>query len=421
MDYDECLSFLFEQLPIFQRQGKAAFNKNLGKTIALCDLLGNPQDHLKFIHVAGTNGKGSVCHMLASVFMEAGYKTGLYTSPHLFDFRERIRINGAFIEKEFVVDFVSSIQEQIKSLKPSFFELTFAMSLAYYKHKACDIVILETGMGGRLDSTNIVQPELSIITTIGLDHQQYLGDTHELIAREKAGIIKPGIPVILGQVQKDAATAIRTVAHSKESPLIDTSAALEDLVRQDNPLNALPGKHQMENLATVHCAFHTLQKAWKLPLQALNNGVSNLQENFEILGRWQVLSKTPKVICDVGHNEDGIKAILNGLEQEEYERLHIIFGMVNDKSTNTINLLPKSASYYLCKANIPRALPEGELSNLFEGQGFEYCTAHNNGLSALQNAISKADKKDLIMVMGSLFIVGEVLQAFETGALTFAS
>jgi len=421
MDYDECLSFLFEQLPIFQRQGKAAFNKDLGKTIALCHLLDNPQDHLKFIHVAGTNGKGSVCHMLASVFMEAGYRTGLYTSPHLFDFRERIRINGVYIEKDFVIEFVTSIKEDIKDLKPSFFELTFAMSLAYFKHKACDIVVLETGMGGRLDSTNIVLPELSIITTIGLDHQQYLGNTYKLIAKEKAGIIKQNTPVVVGQMRKDAFETIKTVAEEKNATVIETSAALHTLQQAPSIEKALHGRHQMENLATVHCAFNTLKEAWKLPPNALSQGLSKLQSNFEILGRWQVLSEAPKVVCDVGHNEDGIKAILSELQQEKYEQLHLVFGMVNDKSVDTLKLLPKSASYYLCKANIPRALPENELHRLFSDHGFERFTAHESSIEALRFALLKAAKNDLIMVMGSLFIVGEVLQAFEDGALTFAS
>lgn len=431
MQYEECLNFLFEQLPIFHKQGKAAFNKDLAKTIALCELIGNPHHDLKFIHVAGTNGKGSVCHVLASVWKEAGHTTGLYTSPHLFDFRERIRVNGNFIEKDFVVRFTEQVKEHITDLQPSFFELTFAMALAYFKHMKCDIVMLETGMGGRLDASNVVTPELSIITSIGLDHQQYLGDTIELIAAEKAGIIKPKVPVVIGQLPEEAEQVIAAKAQEQTSPLFKSSETLSSLQKDQGiyfdtqditPIvQPLPGRHQLENLATVCQAFKILAPSWHMPVSALTNGVKNLQHNFPILGRWQVLHTSPKLVADVGHNADGIAAIKEQLRCEDFETLHLIFGMVNDKDHDALALLPQNAHYYLCEANIPRALPIKDLETLFNEKGFP----SSNGYSSVQNAtnaaLSKAGPNDLILAMGSFFIVGEVLEAFENGALTFAT
>lgn len=430
MQYEECLNFLFEQLPLFQRQGQVAFNRDLAKTIALCNLIDNPQNDLKFIHVAGTNGKGSVCHTLASVWMEAGYKTGLYTSPHLFDFRERIRVNGAYVEKTFVVDFVKQVQHHIVELQPSFFELTFAMSLAYFKHTGCDIVVLETGMGGRLDSTNVVQPVLSIITTIGLDHQQYLGDTIALIAAEKGGIIKPDIPLLIGNLPEDANNVIRQIANKQGAPLFKSDSLFNELKETQGTrlgsdhfvpvAQVLPGQHQLENLAIVCGAFQILQSAWSLPTEALTRGTQNMQNNFPILGRWQILHQAPKVVCDVGHNSDGIQAIVDKLENETFERLHIVFGMVNDKNPDILKLLPKDAQYYLCKAQIPRALPTSELQELFTTNDLQHLSTHNDAVKAAQKAFDHASQADLILVMGSLFVVGEVLEAFEKGALTFA-
>lgn len=425
MNYQQTLDFLYSQLPIFQRQGKAAYNKDLGKTIALCKAIGNPQNDLKFIHVAGTNGKGSTCHFLASIFKEAGYKTGLYTSPHLVDFRERCRINGAYIDKDFVCAFVSNLQETILEIQPSFFELTFAMSLAYFKEQKTDIVILETGMGGRLDSTNVVSPELAIITNIGLDHQAYLGETVAEIATEKAGIIKHGIPTLLSDYKKDVVDVVFEKAKQCETPLFLSKEIVaakglkpttftfkenNSSIKANPPLAA---NYQLENLQTVAAAFFILKDKWALSTENFIQGIERLQQNFTLFGRWQTIANKPKVICDVGHNEDGINVILEQLKLEEYEQLHIVFGMVNDKNPSSISLLPKDANYHLCKANIPRAMDLETLKSHFISSELTISSSAEKVKDAYTNALKMANTNDLVLVIGSFFVVAEVLELIE--------
>ncbi|MGB0432629.1 MAG: bifunctional folylpolyglutamate synthase/dihydrofolate synthase, partial [Bacteroidia bacterium] len=329
MDFKQTLNFLFNQLPIFQNQGKSAFNKDLGKTIALCKAIGNPQNSLNFIHIAGTNGKGSVCHMLASVLKQSGLKTGLYTSPHLLDFRERIRINGEYISKAFVVEFIESIKHEIETIKPSFFELTFAMALKYFEFQKTDIVVLETGMGGRLDSTNIVTPILSIITNIGLDHQMYLGNSIKAIAKEKAGIIKHQIPALLTDEQPEVIEIFKqtcTLNHSegyftsKKVTLSEDSPIQIQLTKSSSVSVNSPfvAKYQRENISTVAAAFSILRNKLNLNENDLKLGIEQVQLNFKLIGRWQLLSKNPRVIIDVGHNKDGITQILSQLKLEKY-------------------------------------------------------------------------------------------------------
>lgn len=423
MNYQQTLDFLFSQLPIFQRQGKAAYNKDLGKTLALCKAIGNPESDLKFVHVAGTNGKGSVCHMLASVFKESGFKTGLYTSPHLIDFRERIMVNGEYISKEFVIEFVKRYQAEIERIKPSFFELTFAMCLAYFKTKKVEIVVLETGMGGRLDSTNVVTPLLSIITNIGLDHQAYLGNTISAIAQEKAGIIKPDIPALLTDENPEVVQVFKRKSETQNAQAFYTrniiSADVENRSQfringERIPLNIpFSADYQIENVKTVIAAFSILKEEIQLQSEHLIKGIENVQHNFTLLGRWQQLESNPKVICDVGHNEDGIKQIIKQLGKETFEKLHLVYGMVNDKSTDTLKLLPKHADYYLCEADIPRALPFNELTQIFQSNDFTIAHSSKSVKSAFEKAKSKADPNDLILVAGSLFVVAEVLALFE--------
>jgi dihydrofolate synthase/folylpolyglutamate synthase len=423
VNYQQTLDYLFSQLPIFQRQGKAAYNKDLGKTIELCKAIGNPEKQLKFVHIAGTNGKGSVCHMLASVFKEAGYKTGLYTSPHLTDFRERIRINGDYISEDFVVDFVAKHQLAIEEIKPSFFELTFAMCLSYFKAKKVDIIVLETGMGGRLDSTNVVSPILSIITNIGLDHQAYLGNTITDIAKEKAGIIKPEIPALLTDTNPEVVNVFGKTCSEKNTQAHFT----KDLVKSEGKhsytlllsneqvsiKHPFTASYQIENISTVAAAFSILKNDLEIKVEHLQQGVENVQQNFTLLGRWQLLESHPRVICDVGHNEDGIKQIVKQLEKEEFDKLHFVYGMVNDKSTETLKLLPKNALYYLCEADIPRALPINELNELFKTNSFEIAHAAKSVKIAFEKVKEKANPNDLILVAGSLFVVAEVLALFE--------
>ncbi|MBI1184453.1 bifunctional folylpolyglutamate synthase/dihydrofolate synthase [bacterium] len=423
MNYEQTLDFLYNQLPFFQRQGKAAFNKDLGKTVALCNAVGNPQHSLKFIHVAGTNGKGSVSHLLASVCKEAGYRTGLYTSPHLVDFRERIVINGELIEKSFITEWVNTYLAEIEAIKPSFFELTFAMSLSYFNAKACDMVVLETGMGGRLDSTNIVLPEVAVITNVGMDHMEYLGDTIPKIAAEKAGIIKKNLPVVLGDSNAEVVEVVAQKALIEGSELFKSFDIFsvegnepfsiyyknEKWMTVNSPLTA---NYQRQNLSTVCTAFMVLAKNPGLEKKHLKAGIENLMSNFPLYGRWQQLGSNPTIICDVGHNADGINAALNQLESIPYEKLHIVFGMVNDKDTAVIDLLPKAANYHLCAAKIPRALPVDDLQKLFTTHGLTIASAHNSVAAAYNCAVNEAEPNDVVLVLGSLFVVAEVLEPF---------
>ncbi len=405
MTYQETLDYLFAQLPMFQRVGGAAYKVDLSNTILLCKILGNPENKFKSIHVAGTNGKGSTSHMIASILQESAYKVGLYTSPHLKDFRERVKINGQMISEDEVVRFVEKYQSEFEKINLSFFEWTVGLAFKYFADQKVDIAVIETGLGGRLDSTNVILPELSIITNIGFDHTQFLGDTLEKIAFEKAGIIKNKIPVVIGETQAE----IKSVFINKANES-DANCYFADQFNSEEYVSDLKGIYQKKNKKTVARAIQILiEKGWKIPNNAIVNGLQNVIKNTGLLGRWQTINQTPLTICDTGHNESGVKEIVNQLTQMSYKKLHFVFGAVNDKSIdNVVALLPKDASYYLCQAKIPRALDVDLLYKIFKkfnlnAQKFD--SVH----SALKTAQQNCESSDLVFVGGSTFVVAEVL------------
>lgn len=425
MTYSETISYLFNKLPMFSRVGVAAFKKDLTNTIRLCEALGNPQEKFKTIHIAGTNGKGSTSHMLAAILQTAGYKTGLYTSPHLKDFRERIKINGHLCEEDFVVDFTERIQPLIDEIEPSFFEITVAMAFDYFARQQVDVAVIEVGLGGRLDSTNIIHPELSIITNIGWDHMNLLGDTLEKIAFEKAGIIKKGIPVVIGEVIPetkavfDSFAADSQIVYAQEKryvagwdyqhhQLTVEVADKQTDIHQHYTLD-LPGIYQTKNILTVLEAAQQLQaKGWRTGLAMVQKALSKVKQITGLHGRWEVVHQNPVVILDVGHNVDGMKQIAEQIELSDYHHLHIIFGMVKDKEIDAVlSLLPKQATYYFTKAQIPRALNADSLQ-LNAGKFGLAGNVFENVNSAIQHALSHAHKDDMILVCGSVFLVGEV-------------
>lgn len=432
MTYPETLKFLYSRLPMFSRQGKAAIKPGLDNTIRLCESLGKPQNKFKSIHVGGTNGKGSSSHMLAAIFQQAGYKTGLYTSPHLRDFRERIRINGEMISESEVVDFVNSQTELINTLEPSFFEVTVAMAFHFFAENQVDIAVIEVGLGGRLDSTNIIIPELSLITNIGFDHMNILGETLPEIAAEKAGIIKQGVPVIIGQKQKEIESVFLDKAASMNSKITFASEEWEirksvvqsnstELLKLDIKQKTkvfgfksleldLTGTYQLKNLAGVLSAVKELRsKGFNLPDDAIKDALRNVKSITGLMGRWQILERSPLLICDTGHNEDGIREVLKNISLTPHRNLHMVIGMVNDKDIlKILNLLPQNAIYYFCQPDIPRARPSIELRN--EALKFNLKGTHYNTVAdALESARSNAHAEDLIFVGGSTFVVAEVV------------
>ena len=400
LNYKDTLEYLYSQLPMYQRIGKAAYKADLQNTIDLCEILGNPQDDFKSIHIAGTNGKGSVAHMLASILQESGFKVGLYTSPHYKDFRERIRINGSMISEEDVCTFVDTRKSDFERVKPSFFEMTVALAFEHFKNEKVDIAILETGMGGRLDSTNIVRPLLSIITNIGLDHTEFLGETLEKIAVEKAGIMKPKVPVLIGERQFEIEETFKTMAANIDAPLYFGESAA-------------PGIHsgyQRKNEKTVVNAIEILNDTgFAISNRDIKNGLQYFAANTGFVGRWQLLSTKPMTICDAGHNEDGIMEVMKLIKGGSHEKLHFVLGTVNDKNLDKIlQLLPKDATYYFCKADIPRGLDAYELKELadkFDLTGEAYVTV----AEALKFARRNAHVNDLVFVGGSSFVVAEVV------------
>lgn len=427
MTYTETIDYLYSRLPMFSRIGAAAIKADLHNTIALCAATGDPQKKFKSIHIAGTNGKGSTSHMLASVFQAAGYKTGLYTSPHLRDFRERIRINGVMIPEQQVIDLVKALQPSIEQINPSFFEVTVAMAFQYFADEAVDIAIIETGLGGRLDSTNVILPELSVITNIGWDHMNLLGNTLPQIASEKAGIIKPGIPVVIGETVPETLPVFAAKA-SKENTSLTLAAdhyylndwqvnkgnlEVELVHKADNSHRHytldLPGYYQTKNLMTVLTALDLLkQKGWQLPDTAIKEGLAHVRHKTGLHGRWEWVAEKPDIIIDVAHNTDGIRQVLEQLEQLNFHQLHWVIGVVNDKDISGIlSLLPVHATYYFTKAQIPRALPEQELAAAAHAMGLKGA-AYPDVNSALNAAKAAAHKEDLILVCGSVFIAGEV-------------
>ncbi len=405
MSYDEVLDYLYSALPMFHRIGPAAYKPDLSNTIALCEIIGNPHKDLKTVHIAGTNGKGSTSHLIASSLQEAGYKVGLCTSPHLKDFRERIKINGQMITREAIVDFVEKYRQQWSSIEPSFFEMTIALSFWYFKNEKVDIAVIETGLGGRLDSTNVILPEVSAITNIGWDHMNLLGDTLEKIAIEKAGIIKHNTPIVLGEMKPNVRSVIIEKANEHSVQWIDASISTIE-----PPQSELKGYYQDQNRRTAYQTLLTLrEKGWKINDRQIINGFANVIKNTGLMGRWQVLSNAPLTVADVGHNVDGIEILMKQVSDQKFERLHFVIGMVNDKDIQSVlRLLPKDAVYYFCKADIPRGLDAGLLQEQALIQGLTGDT-YPSVRSAFEAAKEKASEKDMILIGGSVFTVAEVL------------
>jgi dihydrofolate synthase / folylpolyglutamate synthase len=427
MNYQQTLEYLYHKLPMFSRVGTAALKPDLTNTIALCNAIGNPQQHFKIIHVAGTNGKGSTSHMLAAILQQAGYKTGLYTSPHLKHFTERIKVNGKMIKEEAVVNFTNKIKPQIDIVAPSFFEITVAMAFDYFASEQVQVAVIETGLGGRLDSTNIVQPVLSIITNIGWDHMNILGNTLEKIAFEKAGIIKPGVPVIIGEAIAESKPVFDETAYQKKSPIVYAPEKRRVIEWQyaHHYLKAtviklhtdevnfyeldLPGLYQLKNIITVLEAVSALQQqGFTINHQHVVSALKHVKKLTGLHGRWELVHEHPSVIIDVAHNEDGIKQIIQQLEITSFNNLHIVLGMVKDKDIeNVLALLPANATYYFTQAQIPRALPAIELqqkATAYQLLGKVYITVND----AVKTAVANAHKQDLILVCGSVFVAGEV-------------
>lgn len=425
MTFQETLDFLYHQLPVFHREGAAAYKKDLTRTLQLLEYLGNPQLKLKFVHVAGTNGKGSSSHMLASVLQEAGYLTGLYTSPHLKHFGERIRINGQMVEEDFVVRFVKNISPLFSTVYPSFFELTVAMAFQYFYEKKVDIVITEAGLGGRLDSTNVILPEACLITNISYDHMDILGSTLKEIALEKAGIIKAEVPVVISERQSETVDVFVEMAAANKAPIVFASdhvqasktgykgskmkVRLKHHEASIDLLAGLAGGYQLKNIAGVWSTCQVLVgKGYSISEKQIKDGISKVVENTGLKGRWQVIEEEPFIVCDIAHNEGGIKALLEHLQTFSYAHLHLVLGMVRDKDIQKVlALLPQKCTYYFSQSISPRALPAEELQHLAEKHGLkgEFYPEVNIALRAARKA---ADKDDMILVCGSAFLIAEV-------------
>jgi dihydrofolate synthase/folylpolyglutamate synthase len=433
MDYEETLSWLYARLPMFTRIGAAAYKPDLNNTIRLLESIGNPHQHLKCIHIAGTNGKGSTSNMLAAALQAAGYKTGLYTSPHLIDFRERIRINGEMITKEFVVEFTERYKAVFDEIQPSFFEMTVALCFDYFSKNNIDIAVIETGLGGRLDSTNVIMPMLSIITNIGYDHMHLLGDTLPAIAAEKAGIIKKNIPVVIGESSAETDAVFIDKAESAGSAIIFADRSVK-IIEKDMSLQrmivdvvadgrvwlsnlevSLCGSYQKKNLATTLQALSMLEGI-SISEEQLRYGLSHICELTGFAGRWQVIHKKPLAIADTGHNAHGLAQAMQQLLSLPHQKLHIVFGVVADKVLDDIlKLLPHEAIYYLCAPNLPRALGVYKLAKAFEGSGKTF-TVYNSVTEAYHEALSCAKNEDIVFAGGSTFVVGEILAALQKEA-----
>ncbi len=429
MTYPQALEFLFSQLPAFHRIGKAAYRDDLKNIILLDNYFDHPHNKYLTIHIGGTNGKGSVSHMVASVLQEAGYKTGLYTSPHLKDFRERIKVNGEMIPENEVINFLTRHKNIIEAVKPSFFEMTVAMAFNYFAETRVDVAVIEVGLGGRLDSTNIIDPVLSVITNIGHDHMDLLGDTFEKIAAEKAGIIKKNIPVLISESQPETERVFITKAKESGSVISFADRTYACKLEENVSVNGergymttelstnhqfkgklmLGGDYQSKNLQAVFAAFNILKTAFRISHDEITDGIRNVVTNTGLYGRWQILSRDPLTVCDTGHNREGLKYVLDQLKRIPKSSLHIILGFVNDKDLGLVlPLFPKDAMYYFTKANIPRALNETVLKSEagkygLSGQSF------SDIKTALEYARTNAKKSDLIFIGGSTFVVAEVI------------
>jgi dihydrofolate synthase/folylpolyglutamate synthase len=421
-DYQQTLTYLYRNLPIFQRVGSSAYKADLTNTLALCEILGNPQEKFKSIHVAGTNGKGSTSHMLASVLQSAGYKTGLYTSPHLKDFTERIKINGQEIGHSHVIDFVNRIKPHIETIQPSFFEITVAMAFDYYASQQIDVAVIEVGLGGRLDSTNVITPVLSVITNISFDHKDILGDTLEKIASEKAGIIKDEVPVVVSQRQPEISRVFISKAKQHNAPLtfasdefqITKSDTLFEVTKNEVVyLSALSlplkGNYQAKNLAGVLKAVEILnQKGYKITSEQLRTGLDKTVFQTGLKGRWQQLGTKPLIICDTGHNADGVQEVVTQINQQKFKKLFIVLGMVKDKEPDQVlRLLPKHAHYYFCQAPIPRAMDAEVLKQSAERFGLAGEVVWDVN-QAISKAKAQAGSDDFIFIGGSTFVVAEI-------------
>jgi dihydrofolate synthase/folylpolyglutamate synthase len=443
MDYQQTLDYLYSQLPMFTRDGASAFKKDLTNTLELCKRLGDPHKKFKSVHIAGTNGKGSTSHMLAAILQTAGYKTGLYTSPHLRDFRERIRINGEMISEEHVIDFVKNHTQDFDDIEPSFFEMTVAMAFDAFAKAKVDIAVVEVGLGGRLDSTNVITPLLSVVTNIGWDHMNMLGDTLPLIAGEKAGIIKTGIPVIIGEYQPEVADVFINKSKATGAPISFASEEWEilksevegqkleagsrkseviseylefniqkkysRLKTQDLRLD-LPGTYQIKNAKTVLSTVEELRhQGFAISDEQIKTALSQVKELTGLHGRWEILSHNPLTICDTGHNPEGITEVLKNIESTPHENLHIVMGVVNDKDISKIlAMLPKHATYYFCRPDIPRGLDAETLQQKAEAFSL-HGEIYTSVKAALTTAQSQADKSDLVFVGGSTFVVAEIV------------
>jgi dihydrofolate synthase/folylpolyglutamate synthase len=413
MNYLETCDWLFNQLPMYQRSGKAAYKADLSNTIMLMDHLSNPQFDFKSVHVAGTNGKGSTSHMIASILQESGYKVGLYTSPHLTDFRERIKINGEMISEKFVVSFVAENKIFFEESQLSFFEMTVGLAFDYFREQKVDIAVVEVGLGGRLDSTNVLRPEVSVITNIDLDHTQFLGNTLSLIAKEKAGIIKSNTPVITGKYQKETASVFQDMADSLNAELIPAYSAIKS---ETFELDLL-GEYQKENSQTARIVAECLadgitssgETFSKIDLGSIKKGLKSVVVNTGLKGRWQLLSKKPVTICDTAHNSAGLAAVMSQLNKIESGELHLVIGIVNDKNLKSlIPLFPKNAKYYFCEANTKRALSVEVLKSSFAEEN-RWGKSYSSVLEAYATARMNAEENDVIYIGGSTFVVAEVL------------
>jgi dihydrofolate synthase/folylpolyglutamate synthase len=427
MTYEQTIHYLYNKLPLYSNIGIKAYKADLNNTIALCGHLGNPQNKIKTVHIAGTNGKGSTSHMLASVFQQSGYKTGLYTSPHLKDFRERIKIDGEMISQKFVIDFVKKIKTLSEEINPSFFELTFVMAIEYFVQQEVDMAIIETGLGGRLDSTNVITPETSVITNIGFDHMDILGDTIEKIAVEKAGIIKQNIPVVIGEITTSTKNIFEQIAKEKKASIFfaedefkiisitsDNETLQIELLHNSNEQTKkytldLIGLYQAKNLKTALTTIDILKDKYYLEERNISYALSHVKDLTGLHGRWEIIHKNPLIVLDVAHNVDGIQQLINQINRSSYKNLHLVFGMVKDKEIEKVlELLPKQAMYYFTKAQIARALPENELlekAKKYNLNGDSFVEVNQ----ALKAAMDKASKEDMIIVCGSVFVVGEVV------------
>ncbi len=430
MNYQQTLDYLYTQLPMFTRVGSSAFKKDLDNTLELCARLDNPQHKFKSVHIGGTNGKGSTSHMLAAILQTAGYKTGLYTSPHLKDFRERIRVNGQMISEQTVVDFVAEHKADFDEIQPSFFEMTVALAFGVFAKEQVDIAIIEVGLGGRLDSTNVITPLLSVITNIGWDHMNMLGDTLQLIAGEKAGIIKPNVPVIIGEYQPEVADVFIAKAEKENVPLLFASEEWYEEVKIQNskfkkldvsltshhsPFTThslqldLTGSYQTKNVKTVLSAVEQLNAlGYNISNRHISKALNHVKSLTGLRGRWDILSHDPLVICDTGHNPEGITEVMKNITATPYKQLHFVIGMVNDKDhSKVLDMLPKDAIYYFCKPDIPRGLEAESLKLKAESFGL-HGLVYGDVASAFEAAKQAAGVNDLVFVGGSTFVVAEV-------------